>query len=186
MTQKRRSPVQAHKTKVLLGQLMIDMLADTQLITHEALAMAHVLRNKSRSADDDVAHYGGPAVVDLRREKGYALAPVTASFHRLTLDSLDSAYADAVAGAGAGGPRIGWYLPSDEDDPIWKTYLGMRLDAAAAAIFWVAAHARDSESKGLLSPGGSQEIAARAAMSVQPPQLRLEEQYSQQRSQTPK
>lgn len=141
MTRKRRSPREAHAITMQLADIIRDTFdTDGQIISHEQLAMEHVTRNKSRRADEDVQVYGGPAVVYLRREENYAIVPVTASIFEYNADDPEDevAVANAVAGLGAGGPRIGWYHPASKDEWVWVYYIGHLGRAGVHAVYHAA------------------------------------------------
>lgn len=137
MTRRRRSPREAEAVKLKLGEIIKDWFDATgQVITHEQLAREHVTRNASLTAAEDVQLYGGNAVIHLRTEHNYAIVPVTASV--LDFDGNpddETIVANAVAGCGAGGSRIGWYQPADKDDWLWVYYIGHLGKAGVSAVF---------------------------------------------------
>lgn len=177
MTRKHYTNADIARVKGQLAALIEDMLLRDPLVTHENLTMEHVRVDKSTRAEEEVGRFGGLVVVALRRAKNLALVPITAAYHSLTAESTDVEVAAAVAGAGAGGARIGWYMPSGEDDPLWLTYIGMRLNAGAHAIFWSAKAAGH-----LVSENGMQGIAAKTAAKLPVPPEALEATYERVRN----
>lgn len=166
MTRRKRTHKEAQLIKLQLADIIQDVFdKNGQLVTHEVLAKRHVMRNSSTSAEEDVRIYGGPAVVYLRNELNYAIVPVTASFYDYDGDPSDeTVVANAVAGLGAGGARIGWYHPSDKDDWLWVYYVGHLGRAGVLAVF----HAGDQIDKNpqLISAKGRARIAGRAIEGV--------------------
>jgi len=162
MTRKRRSPKAAEQIKMQLVEIIKDTFDNNgQVITHGQLADEHVRRNASRNAEGDVHLYGGPAVVYLRRNEHYAIVPVTASVATWDGDPEDEvAVANTVAGLGAGGSRIGWYLPASKDDWLWIYYNGHLSGSGQAAVFWAGKVVDDNPQ--LISAKGRTRIAGRA------------------------
>jgi len=169
MTQRRRSPKEAAAIKQQLADIIQDTFDNNgQVITHDALAVEHVNRNKSRSADDDVARYGGVAVALLRKDKGYAIVPVTGLIATWTGNPAnEEEVANTVAGLGAGGVRIGWYQPTGVDDWLWVFYIGHLTRSGAAAVFH-AAQQVDAKPK-LVSAKGHARLAQRTVDSLPVP-----------------
>lgn len=138
MTQRRLSPKAAEQIKMSLAGIIKDTFdSNGQVITHEDLAIRHVAANQSIRAESEVQQYGGPAVVHLRNVEGYAIVPITGVADAVIGHSSpsDVSVANAVAGCGAGGARVGWYHPTSEDDPLWITYIGHQTKSAAKFIF---------------------------------------------------
>ena len=163
MTRRQRSPKEAATVRLQLSEIIKDLFDNNgPLVTNETLAIEHVSRNRSLTASEDVTIYGGPAVIHLREEKNYAIVPVTAAL----ADYIDAEepgdvlIANAVAGLGAGGSRIGWYHPTSKDDLLWIAYVGHLGRAGAAAVF----HAGQQGDKNpqLISGKGFKAIASRA------------------------
>jgi hypothetical protein len=159
MTRKRRTPKQAEAVKLQLAQIIRDLFdTNGQIVTHDELAAEHVSRNRSITAAEDVATYGGPAVVHLRNEMSYAIVPVTSKVYDFSPDTeVELVIANAVAGLGAGGPRIGWYHPTDRDDWLWVYYVGHLGRAGVAAVFHASRQADANPS--LISAKGRGRIA---------------------------
>jgi len=144
MSAKRRSPQEAAATRKQLQDIIRDLFkTNGQLVTHDMLAKEHVRVNSSVTASEDVRLYGGLAVVHLRQDEGFAIVPVTAIIHHYPgADTASEAQkVDTVAGLGAGGPRIGWYQPTDADDPLWAYYLGHQAKSGMHLIFHAATQA---------------------------------------------
>ena len=161
MTRKRRTIAEARAVQMQLVDILRDLFDNNgPLVLHDPLADEHVSRNRSRSAADDVALYGGPAVVYLRNEENYAIVPVTAGFDDFDGDPQDEVViANAVAGLGAGGPRVGWYHPSGKDDWLWVYYVGHLGRSGIHAIFH--ATRQMDQSPHLLSAKGRRLLAER-------------------------
>jgi hypothetical protein len=140
MTRRRRTAKEAHQVKMELAEIIKDIFDHNgQIITHEQLAREHVSRHASLTAFEDVQVYGGPAVVHLRNEENYAIVPVTASAEAFDGNPADEVeVANAVAGLGAGGARIGWYHPANKDDWLWIYYVGHLGRAGVHAVFHAA------------------------------------------------
>ncbi len=162
MTRKRRTAKEAQQIKFQLADIIRDTFDnDGQVITHDELAREHVRRNGSVSAAEDVMLYGGPAVVHLRNDLNYAIVPITAKYEDFTEDfTEEQVVSNAVAGLGAGGPRIGWYHPSSKDDWLWIYYIGHLGNAGVMAVWHVAQ--RVDANPALISAKGRTRIAARA------------------------
>ena len=163
MTRRKRTHKEAELIKLQLADIIQDTFDNNgPLITHKRLAERHVARNGSLSASDDVRMYGPAAVAYLRCEPhNYAIVPVTARFEDYTGDPKDeTVIADAVAGLGAGGSRIGWYQPADKDDWLWVYYVGHLGRAGVHAVFHAAQQIENNPR--LVSPKGRQLIAGRA------------------------
>ena len=137
MTRPRRTAKEIELVKMQLADIIEDEFTKNgQVVTHERLARRHVLRNGSVTAAEDVALYGGSAVAYLRREKRFAIVPITAKFPDWEADpEVEQNMVNAVAGLGAGGTRIGWYQPIDRDDWLWVYYIGHLAKAGVAAVF---------------------------------------------------
>lgn len=141
MTRKRLSPKEARTVTTQLAEIIKHQFDHNgQVITADALSIMHVKANASRRADEEVAQYGGPAVAMLRDQHSYAIVPITASAEAFLANPTTDpvAHANAVAGCGAGGARIGWYQPSGADDPLWVAYNGHLITSGAKAIWHVA------------------------------------------------
>lgn len=162
MTRRRRTMKEAHVVKMQLAEIIKDTFDNNgQLITHDHLAREHVARNKSTRADEDVQVYGGPAVVYLRNEASYAIVPVTAGIAEFDGDPRDEVIvANAVAGLGAGGPRIGWYHPASKDDWLWVYYVGHLGRSGVHAVFHAAQQIDNNPH--LITAKGRQLIAGQA------------------------
>jgi hypothetical protein len=156
MTKAKVSHAQAIRIRKELAAIIKDHFDnDGAVITHDDLATAQVDRNKSRRADQDVKDYGPEAVTTLR-DQGYAIVPITARFP--AGDPTKSRDVNnAVAGAGSGGNRMGWYQPSDEDDPYWIAYVGHQGKSGVAMVFH--ASKQDANRPTLLSATGRKAVA---------------------------
>lgn len=170
----RRSQQEAQRIKRLLADIVQDVFDnDGDVITHEQLAEAHVKRNLSRSADEDVRRYGGVAVALLRRDKNYAIVPITSHIANWTGNPAnEEEVAATVAGLGSGGPRVGWYHPSSKDDWLWVFYVGHLSKSGTAAVFHAAKQVDDNPQ--LISARGRKEIAKRSAEALPVPAGRTE------------
>lgn len=172
MTRKRRSKQEAELVKMQLADIMQDVFDNNgQLVTHDQLAKRHVLRNGSLTASEDVHQYSGAAVAYLRREKQYAIVPVTQSLDDYTGDPSDEkTVTNAIAGLGAGGPRIGWYQPIDKDDWLWVYYIGHLAKAGLFAVYHAGQQVENN--KQLNSSATRARIAARSIATLpKPPEL---------------
>ena len=140
MTSKRRSAHAAQHIREQLQDILRDLFRDDgPLVTHQALAEEHVKRNSSLSASDDVHRYGGLAVAHLRNDEDHAIVPVTASISDWDgSPASESDITDTIAGAGAGGPRIGWYQPTSQDDWLWAFYIGHLARSGMHLVFHAA------------------------------------------------
>lgn len=161
------------KEAVLVKQQLADIIQDVfdnngQVITHDELAKRHVRDNASLSAADDVQQYGGVAVALLRKDKNYAIVPVTGLIHSWTgSPANEEEIANTVAGLGAGGVRIGWYHPDSVDDWLWVFYIGHLTGSGTAAVFHAAKQVDNNPA--LISDNGQKRIAAKAAESLPVP-----------------
>lgn len=172
MTRKRRTRKEAELVKMQLADIIQDVFdKNGQLVTHEVLARRHVLRNGSVTASEDVHQYGGAAVAYLRREHQYAIVPVTKGFDDYGGDPSDErVVTNAIAGLGAGGPRIGWYQPIDKDDWLWVYYIGHLAKAGLFAVYHAGQQVEDN--KQLNSGATRARIAARSIAALpKPPTL---------------
>lgn len=147
MTRPRRTVKEIERIKLLLADIIEDeFLNNGQVITHDRLAKRHVSRNASTTAAEDVAQYGGAAVAYLRREKQFAIVPITGKMDDWVADpDVEQNITSAVAGLGAGGPRIGWYQPVDRDDWLWVYYIGHLARAGIAAVFHAGQQVEDNK-----------------------------------------
>lgn len=164
MTRRRRSIKEAAAVKLQLAEIIKRQFDHNgQIITHDELAREHVARNGSVTAAEDVQVYGGPAVVYLRNEFSYAIVPITARIDDFDGEPRDEAViADAVAGLGAGGPRVGWYHPTGQDDWLWVYYIGHLGRAGVAAVFHAAQQV--DANPALITARGRARIAGRTAL----------------------
>jgi hypothetical protein len=171
---RKRTIKEAEAVKVALAEIIKDVFdSDGQVITHDELADAHVKRNLSRSADEDVALYGGVAAAMLRRDEGYAIVPVTAQIANWTgAPASEEEVANTVAGLGAGGPRIGWYHPASKDDWLWVFYIGHLIKSGVSSVFHGTEQMRRNPT--LTSAKAQGQIAKKAAESLPAPASAVE------------
>ena len=162
MTRPRRTRKEIERIKFLLADIVEDeFTTNGQVITHDRLAKRHVARNSSTTAAEDVAMYAGAAIAYLRREKHFAIVPITAKYDDWLADpDNEQSIVSAVAGLGAGGPRVGWYQPIDRDDWLWIYYIGHLARAGIAAVFHAGQQVEDNRQ--LNSSKTRSAIAARA------------------------
>lgn len=181
MTRRRRTTKEINLVKLQLADIVQDTFdKNGQLITHGELAKRHVLRNLSTSADEDVALYGGLAVVYLRTDLNYAIVPVTANIATWTGDPAnDEEIANTVAGLGAGGARIGWYHPASKDDWLWVFYIGHLASSGMAAVYH-AGQQVEANAK-LISAKGRTQIATLAVKALPAPPVKTEVKVLQAR-----
>lgn len=169
MTRKRRTSKDINLVKLQLADIIQDTFdKNGQLITHDELARRHVLRNQTTTAAEDVARYGGLAVVYLRNELGYAIVPVTSLISHWAGDpATDVEISNTVAGLGAGGARIGWYHPSGKDDWLWVYYIGHLAGAGMSAVYH--AGSQVDANRTLISAKGRTVIAEHATRGLPVP-----------------
>ncbi len=174
MTRKRRTRAEINQIKLLLADIIQDTFdKNGQVVTHAELARRHVLRNQSIAAEEEVALYGGLAVVYLRKELNYAIVPITGAIHEWTGDTDDEVdVLNTVAGLGAGGARAGWYHPTDRDDLLWVYYIGHLGRAGVWAVFHAAQQSASNPQ--LLSGKGQSQVAARALKGLPKPPEKTE------------
>ena len=174
MIRPRRTQKEAELIKLQLADIIEDVFEKNgQIVTHEVLAKRHVLRNGSVTAAEDVRLYGGAAVAYLRRDKHYAIVPITEAIEAYSGDPDDEqSIIDAVAGLGAGGSRIGWYQPTDRDDWLWVYYVGHLARGGLYAVFHAGRQIEDN--KHLNSGQTRRLIAQRATEGMDKPPLLAE------------
>ena len=170
MSRKRISPKAAEGIKRQLADIIQNTFdKNGQFISAEDLAREHVRVNASTRAEADVAQYGGPAVIFLRKEQDYAIVPVTVQIGAFMAATTpdDKLVADTVAGLGAGGPRVGWYQPTGVDDPLWLAYVGHLALSGTAGVYWSGKQVDGNPA--LTSGAGVGKIAAVATTLPKPP-----------------
>ena len=160
MIRPRRTTKDIELLKLQLADIIEDEFTRHQVISHERLAQRHMLRNSSTTALEDVAAYGDAAVVYLRDNR-LAIVPITGQLPAWQADSdNEEKIKNAVAGVGAGGPRVGWYKPVDRDDWLWVYYISHLARSGVAAVFHAGKQVEDN--KHLNSSTTRAKIAARA------------------------
>lgn len=140
MTAKRVNPVVAKRIREQLQDILRDLFTTNgPLVTAEELAVEHVKRNASVTAKQDVHQYGGLAVHHLRHDEGFAIVPVTGLIaHWTGTPATEKDITDTVAGAGAGGNRVGWYHATSPDDWLWVFYVGHQYKSGMMLVFHTA------------------------------------------------